>query len=49
MKAMSLSVLVYALLTGLCGLARTPLELGILRFLASLSAWVVNGRWVWLW
>ena len=41
-KAMSLSVLVYALLTGLCGLARTPLELGILRFLASLG---MGGEW----
>lgn len=41
-KAMSLSVLVYALLTGLCGFARTPLELGILRFLASLG---MGGEW----
>lgn len=41
-KAMSLSVLVYALLTGLCGFARTPVELGILRFLASLG---MGGEW----
>ena len=39
---MSLSVLVYALLTGLCGLAQTPLQLGILRFLASLG---MGGEW----
>ena len=41
-RAMSLSVLVYALLTGLCGLAQTPLQLGILRFLASLG---MGGEW----
>ncbi len=41
-KAMSLSVLVYALLTGLCGFARTPFELGVLRFLASLG---MGGEW----
>lgn len=41
-RAMSLSVLVYALLTGLCGLARTPFELGLLRFLASLG---MGGEW----
>lgn len=41
-KAMSLSVLVYAVLTGLCGFARTPFELGVLRFLASLG---MGGEW----
>lgn len=41
-RAMSLSVLVYALLTGLCGLAQTPLQLGVLRFLASLG---MGGEW----
>ena len=41
-RAMSLSVLVYALLTGLCGFAQTPLQLGILRFLASLG---MGGEW----
>lgn len=41
-KAMSLSVLVYAVLTGLCGFAQTPLQLGILRFLASLG---MGGEW----
>ncbi len=41
-RAMSLSVLVYALLTGACGFARTPFELGVLRFLASLG---MGGEW----
>ncbi len=41
-RAMSLSVLVYALLTGLCGLAQTPFQLGVLRFLASLG---MGGEW----
>lgn len=41
-RAMSFSVLVYALLTGLCGLARNPFELGVLRFLASLG---MGGEW----
>lgn len=41
-RAMSLSVLVYALLTGLCGLAQTPMQLGALRFLASLG---MGGEW----
>ena len=36
-RAMALSVLTYALLTGLCGLAQTPLQLAMLRFLASLG------------
>jgi MFS family permease len=39
---MSLSVLVYALFTGMCGLAQTPFQLGILRFLASLG---MGGEW----
>ncbi len=39
---MSLSVLVYALFTGLCGLVETPLQLGILRFIASLG---MGGEW----
>lgn len=41
-RAMSLSVLVYALLTGFCGLAQTPWQLGVLRFLASLG---MGGEW----
>ena len=41
-RAMSLSVLVYALLTGLCGFAQDPVQLGVLRFLASLG---MGGEW----
>lgn len=41
-RAMSLSVLTYALFTGFCGFAQTPLQLGILRFIASLG---MGGEW----
>ncbi len=41
-RAMSLSVLVYALFTGFCGFAQTPLQLGVLRFIASLG---MGGEW----
>ena len=41
-RAMSLSVLVYAVFTGFCGFAQTPLQLGILRFIASLG---MGGEW----
>lgn len=41
-RAMSLSVLVYALFTGLCGFAQTPIQLGILRFIASMG---MGGEW----
>ena len=41
-RAMSLSVLTYALLTGGCGLAQTPLQLALLRFLAALG---MGGEW----
>ncbi len=41
-RAMSLSVLVYALFTGLCGFVETPVQLGILRFIASLG---MGGEW----
>ena len=41
-KAMSLSVLVYALFTGMCGLARTAEELAALRFIAALG---MGGEW----
>ena len=41
-RAMSLSVLTYAVFTGLCGLAQTPIQLGILRFIASLG---MGGEW----
>src|SRR5579863_7641430 len=35
-RAMMLSVLTYALFTGFCGVAQTPMQIGILRFIASL-------------
>lgn len=41
-RAMSLSVLTYALFTGLCGLAQNPVQLGILRFIAALG---MGGEW----
>lgn len=41
-RAMSLSVLTYALFTGFCGLAQSPLQLGVLRFIASLG---MGGEW----
>ncbi len=41
-RAMSLSVLVYALFTGLCGFAATPIQLGVLRFVASMG---MGGEW----
>ncbi|MDZ4848636.1 MAG: MFS transporter [Pirellulaceae bacterium] len=41
-RAMSLSVLTYALFTGLCGLAQDPVQLGILRFIAALG---MGGEW----
>jgi SHS family sialic acid transporter-like MFS transporter len=41
-RAMSLSVVTYAVFTGLCGFARTPEQLGILRFIASLG---MGGEW----
>jgi MFS transporter, SHS family, sialic acid transporter len=41
-RAMALSVLVYALFTGLCGLAGSAMQVGILRFIASLG---MGGEW----
>ena len=41
-RAMSLSILTYALVTGLCGFAQTPLQLAVLRFIASLG---IGGEW----
>jgi len=41
-RAMSLSVLTYAIFTGLCGFAQTPMQLGVLRFIASLG---MGGEW----
>jgi SHS family sialic acid transporter-like MFS transporter len=41
-RAMSLSVITYAVFTGLCGVATTPLQIAILRFIASLG---MGGEW----
>ncbi len=41
-RAMTLSVLTYALFTGLCGFAGTATQIGILRFIASLG---MGGEW----
>jgi MFS family permease len=41
-RAMALSVLVYALFTGFCGLAQTVEQLAVLRFIASLG---MGGEW----
>lgn len=41
-RAMSLSILAYALCTGGCGLAQSPLQLAGLRFLAALG---MGGEW----
>ncbi len=41
-RAMSLSVLVYAVFTGFCGFVQTPFQLGVLRFIASLG---MGGEW----
>lgn len=41
-RAMSLSVLTYALFTGLCGFVSSPLQLALLRFVASLG---MGGEW----
>lgn len=41
-RAMSLSVLTYALFTGFCGFAQNPFQLGLLRFIAALG---MGGEW----
>src|SRR5262245_8592386 len=41
-RAMTLSVLTYALFTGLCGLAGSASQIGVLRFIASLG---MGGEW----
>lgn len=41
-RAMALSVLTYALFTGLCGIATQAWQVGILRFIASLG---MGGEW----
>jgi MFS transporter, SHS family, sialic acid transporter len=41
-RAMTLSVLTYALFTGLCGFASSASQIGVLRFIASLG---MGGEW----
>ncbi len=41
-RAMTLSVLTYALFTGLCGLSQAPVQLAVLRFVAALG---MGGEW----
>jgi SHS family sialic acid transporter-like MFS transporter len=41
-RAMSLSVITYAVFTGVCGFAQTPIQLGVLRFIAALG---MGGEW----
>ncbi|MGE0756444.1 MAG: MFS transporter [Pirellulaceae bacterium] len=41
-RAMTLSVLCYAVFTSLCGIAASPLQLGVFRFIASLG---MGGEW----
>lgn len=41
-RAMSLSVITYAVFTGVCGFAQSPIQLGILRFIAALG---MGGEW----
>jgi MFS family permease len=41
-RAMTLSVLTYALFTGLCGLSTSPGQIGLFRFIASLG---MGGEW----
>jgi len=41
-RAMSLSILTYALFTGLCSTALSPIQLGLYRFIASLG---MGGEW----
>ncbi len=41
-RAMTLSILTYAIFTGLCGLAAAPWQVGTLRFIAALG---MGGEW----
>jgi MFS transporter, SHS family, sialic acid transporter len=41
-RAMTLSVLTYAIFTGLCGVATTTWQIGVLRFIASVG---MGGEW----
>src|SRR5262245_22999794 len=41
-RAMTLSILTYAIFTGLCGVAAAPWQVGVLRFIAALG---MGGEW----
>lgn len=41
-RAMSLSVATYAIFTGLCGVVESPLQIAVMRFIASLG---MGGEW----
>jgi MFS family permease len=41
-RAMSLSILLYSLFTGLCFFAQSPLQIGLLRFISSIG---MGGEW----
>ena len=41
-RAMSLSVITYAVFTGLCGFANSPIQIAIMRFIAALG---MGGEW----
>lgn len=41
-RTMAFTILVYAVFTGLCGFAQTPMQLIVLRFIASLG---IGGEW----
>jgi MFS family permease len=41
-RTMALTILIYSIFTGLCGLAETPMQLIVLRFIAALG---IGGEW----
>src|SRR5688500_17609370 len=41
-RAMSLSILVYSVFTGLCYFAQSPLQIGLLRFISAIG---MGGEW----
>ncbi len=49
-RAMTLSVLTYAIFSGLCGFSQAPWHLFFFRFLASMGMggeWSLGCRWSW--
>ncbi len=47
-RAMTLSVLTYAIFSGLCGVASSAEQVVVLRF-SRPWAWAASGRWEWPW